>query len=155
MLLKEQDGILCDICGSTHRVVFTYYSMEGSRIVVDATKQAINKQVKDIDVDACAVCYEKIMTKVRSNLGNSPTNGIKCDISGKVFTGKFEYYTMIADKIEVDGSRCLESEENIPPEVEIDKKVMDFKMGKEYVNSLTNTMLKTRKQYMAEAKNGT
>lgn len=68
MIMADNSGIYCDICGSEMRGQFIYYSCITDKLEVDMSdKQAPYKDhdKRHLDIDICDKCMEEIKTKMK------------------------------------------------------------------------------------------
>ena len=73
MLLKDKDGIKCDICGRIYKSSFVYYSYDCHKVIVDLSKMETQKEAAtDVDgsvigYDVCEECHKKNLEKMLEN----------------------------------------------------------------------------------------
>jgi len=73
MLLKNKDGIKCDLCGQEYKSKFTYYSYDCHKVSVDVSKMETRKeQITDVDgsiigYDVCENCHKNNLNKMMEN----------------------------------------------------------------------------------------
>jgi hypothetical protein len=119
MFLQTKDGIMCDLCGSTHKEVFEYYPTETYLVkVVNGMK--VGRGDAKFSKDVCSTCYNGILDKVRANVGVFKHGHVKCDLSNTYKAGTFDYYEMFFDKVAVD--------RNANPSTVVEKRVMDLNL---------------------------
>lgn len=108
MQLEDKTGIRCDGCGSIHRSVFTYYSLDFRSVSVIANRRPALQQILSQDVkhsiDLCEGCYHGITEAVKRNY-RPVTVGICCDLSGQHLLQTFDYYHCCVSKVAVDLSQ--------------------------------------------------
>jgi len=128
MILKEEDGILCDWCALEHRENFIYYSVEGIRIVVRTSVKATNSSGKVVDFDICKKCYDEFVGKMVQFLHNV-VNTIRCEYCGETYKGDFEYVNLLFTKATVSPPSGASKDEPYIHDVDIDRHVLDMKVG--------------------------
>jgi len=98
-LLSTSDGISCDVCGSTHRDSFIYYSVIGN---IYTYKDANKNKIKAIEFDMCGECRNRYYKIVTSHIDNAPQRGkLKDDFSDKWYDS-ITYMSMILMEVKVD-----------------------------------------------------
>jgi uncharacterized Zn finger protein len=144
MLLKTKDGVACDLCGTISKENFTYYSFEGTPVLVDAATCVVSQQSKDLDIDVCEKCYSEAEQVVRKNIAPAIARGtVKCDLCTKVMSGKFQYHIVLIHKVHVDKDQA-----DAPPKVEM--RFMDFNLDDNCFISMANAALATRQKMKAQ-----
>jgi hypothetical protein len=137
MLLKTKDGICCDICGTTYKDQFIYYSFESSIVSVDSAVLRVVQGAKDLDVDVCEKCYTNAEDKVKQNIAKAISpNTIKCDFCTAVLRGKFNYHRMLIHRVDVD--RNVEKPK-------VSRNYMDFNADDTCFGQFANMAMETRK----------
>ena len=111
MQLKERDGIACDLCGTTYKTEFIYFSWDFRQAQVNENIRPSRDQIFSMRVvfslDVCTTCWEKFKPKIIQHYSTimSPTRrapmGITCELSGKKLLGTFMYYHIAATKVSV------------------------------------------------------
>ena len=95
MQLKDRDGIACDICGTSYRTDFRYYSFDIRNIAVnDNLRPPIGSMLSSnviFSLDVCEKCMGNVAEDVKKNY-KAIKNAVCCDLTGKVLTGTFEFY---------------------------------------------------------------
>jgi hypothetical protein len=100
MLLPDKEGIICDVCTTTYRDDFTYYSYDFRTIKVhqDAMQQIVLKSPPEKSVDVCSGCHENFKKVILKNYKPSPSDqgriyksGIYCDLSGAQMKGSYTF----------------------------------------------------------------
>jgi len=105
MLLKSNDGIICDLCGRAYRNSFTYYSFESTLVQVNTISKASIKQNKDLDIDVCDDCYQQSIENVKKFLNKIVGNTIKCDYCTNYMKGNFTYHKVLIHKVIVTNKK--------------------------------------------------
>lgn len=61
MQTPERDGIICDLCGTTLKDKFQYYSVNTTKVSVDRHKmqQSVVETDDPIDFEVCDKCYQE------------------------------------------------------------------------------------------------
>ncbi len=119
MLLKTRDGIGCDICSSSYRNDFTYYSFDRLIIVVNGGFSSPPKAIDSCDI--CESCNTNIMDTCKANLGPIVPMQIKCDACPEYSKGEsFSYYRLMVTKVVVDKGKKEEGPSEVVP------RYMDF-----------------------------
>lgn len=137
MLLKTKDGICCDICGTTYKDQFTYYSFESSVVQVDSASLRVAQGGSDLDVDVCEKCYANAEEKVKQNIAKAPIpNTVKCDFCKSVLKGKFTYHRILVHKVDVD--------RNVD-KPKVSRNHMDFNADDGCFGQFANMAMETRK----------
>lgn len=113
MFLQTRDGVRCDICGTSHRKKFTYYSMDCGSISVNSSKQLVGATADKSSHDVCEACYEKMLDKCRANIGDVQKDKIKCDQCPTYMAGTFIFIRSIFTKVEVDSEQQPEGPINV------------------------------------------
>ena len=117
MFLTTKDGIICDLCGIIYKDEFVYYAIAASKISL-INNMRVGPPTDALNADICTPCYDKMLDKVRANLGSHSHQSIKCDLSKQRKSGTFDYYRLIFDRIDVNRAR--------EPDVKVDRNVMDL-----------------------------
>jgi hypothetical protein len=111
MQLKERDGIACDLCGTTYKTEFTYFSWDFRQVQVNENIRPPVEQIFNMHIvfslDVCTACWERFKPKiikhysaVMSSTRRMPI-GIICELSGKKMVGTFMYYHIAVTKVSV------------------------------------------------------
>jgi hypothetical protein len=95
MQLKERDGIACDLCSTSYKEDFTYYSFDIRLLNVnDDIRPSLNSIFMHnviFSLDVCEKCMAEIAETIKKK--HQPLRkGICCDLTGKIMNGTFEYY---------------------------------------------------------------
>ena len=140
MLLPERDGILCDLCGIEYKSQFTYYSVEGQKIEVLSSRKTILPLGKELDLDTCEDCYEKMLDRCRTALAKMPNPGVTigCELCGTILRGDFSYIQLVFAKVDVD----IKTDKK-----DVDMKIMDLKIDGPCYQELSNIIIATRGQF--------
>lgn len=127
-MLIEKVGIKCDLTGEVLKNDFSYYSISGKKISVSGEKITPSKDII-IDLDISENAFQSILEKCKQFIGFTGKNAIKCELSGKILSGQFEYYNLVFDKIEVFYSRADKQTGDVP--IEVMNGVLDLNIGLE------------------------
>lgn len=141
MLLTTRDGISCDICGTTYKKDFIYYSFESTLVTVNSTNMLIKQLNKDLDLDVCEKCYLNAETKVRANIKTAQPNTVKCDFCTTMLKGSFNYHRILVHKVVVSESQKDAKGVVIPS---VFKNFMDFNSDDACFQNLVNLAMETR-----------
>lgn len=111
MKLPDNTGISCDICGTSYRNDFVYYSYDIRQVEVQGNRKpdldTIFSLPLSLSLDICQSCFEKHKTLIISNYEKilSPQRRTRievvCEISGAVFVGTYIYYYVVVTKVTV------------------------------------------------------
>ena len=95
MQLKERDGIACDLCGTSYKTDFTYYSFDIRLLNVNNDMRPSLNSIFTHDVvfslDVCEKCMDEMANTIKKK-HKAMRKGICCDLTGKTMNGTFEYY---------------------------------------------------------------
>jgi len=95
MQLKERDGIACDLCGTSYKTDFTYYSFDIRLLNVNNDMRPPLNSIFTHDVvfslDVCEKCMDEMANTIKKK-HKAMRKGICCDLTGKTMNGTFEYY---------------------------------------------------------------
>lgn len=107
MQLSDKSGIGCDLCASQHRLDFTYYNLDcrecpsSSTGVAEQLERAFRRPICSSH-DCCPTCYDALCESV---LQNQAAAGVfRCELSGRILSGKFVYYYVIVTKVRVQSA---------------------------------------------------
>lgn len=111
MQLPERDGIACDLCGTTHRSDFSYYSFDMRPVTVTQNRRPSLDQIFHcqpvFSLDVCPACFTKVSDDIVKNYSKimSPQRRTRievvCELSGKAMAGSYTYYHMNVTKVVV------------------------------------------------------
>ena len=95
MQLKERDGIACDLCGTSYKTDFTYYSFDIRLLNVNDDMRPSLNSIFTYNVvfslDVCEKCMAEMAETIKKK-HKALRKGICCDLTGKTMNGTFEYY---------------------------------------------------------------
>ena len=132
-LLGTGDGISCDVCGTTCRDKFLYYSINGN---IFSYKKTNKTKIKSIEFDMCSECREKYHKITESHIDNTPQRGkLKDDFSDKWFDDTI-YMSMVLIEVQVDKDAVggvVSTQEDV-----------DFNVAGDSLNSLLEQMAKVK-----------
>lgn len=140
-MLIDKVGIKCDLTGKILKDDFQYFSISGKKILVDGEKIVPAKDIS-IDLDISEDAFKSILDKCKQFIGSNQKNSIKCELSGKVMSGQFEYYNLIFDKIDVFYSKADKQTGDVPTEVM--NGVLDLNISSEEASRLLEVKNKCR-----------
>lgn len=140
-MLIDKVGIKCDLTGEVLKDDFFYYSVSGKKINVSGDKITPHKEVA-IDLDISEIAFKSILEKCKPHIGFMGKNSIKCELSGKVLSGEFEYYNLVFDKIEVLYSKADKETGDVP--IEVMNGVLDLNIDSQEALRLLETKNKWR-----------
>ena len=150
MLLKEKNGIVCDLCKLSQRDDFTYYALEGSWIGITPKIKLIQRIRKDIDVDICAGCFNDIKELMSKHLYSTVYN-VKCESCGKFCkedadkNGSYLFMQLVLHKVDVKIMKEVSSN-NPSFSRNIDEAVLDVNYCKDCTIKLDNRLTKSKKE---------
>lgn len=110
MLLNEKDGINCDICHTTYKKNFTYYSYDFKerKVFSNIMEQMPKNTPTNLSLDVCESCNEKIKQVIIKHYKPSPClptrnyhKGIFCDLSSTNMNGTYTLIHCDVSKVEV------------------------------------------------------
>jgi len=140
MFLQTKDGIMCDICGTSHRKKFTYYSMDCSTVTIDSSKHIASTAKSKLSCDVCEGCYEWMLDNCRKNIGDVQKGKIKCDQCPTYMSGAFTFLRAIFAKVDVDSDQQPEGPLNIT------KNCMDLNFCDKCKSAIIEKINKTKSQ---------
>jgi hypothetical protein len=140
MLLRDKNGIRCDLCGTTVRTKFTYYSIETIQAVV-RNAVSVGSQPFQFNHDVCESCYTTMVDQCKKNLAaRIIPKQIKCDFCPKHYGGTFSYYSLRLSKVAVDVE--------LDPPLKVERNIMDFNVAdccfKDLLNKVNNVVDKVK-----------
>jgi len=138
MFLPTRDGIRCDICGSSHRNDFTYYSFDVNKVVADTAIGTVNPTIISESYDVCEECYNKFIDKCKKHIRDVKKNTVRCDFCPKYLSGKFEMRRIVVTKVTVDSAQKSEGP------LDVESKHMDFNVCKECWSEILQRINKTK-----------
>lgn len=106
MLLKNKNGIKCDLCSTTYSDKFVYYSCSGDGKYIDFTVVPPMSSSRNIslNIDMCENCYSNYKTQILNNVSNAKSGFIKDDLSG-VYYNKCDLIKLDLTKVDVNKDR--------------------------------------------------
>lgn len=114
MLINNGSGIRCDLTGEILSGDFVYYSASGTMVHVSADKITPNRTTM-LDLDISESAYQSFIERCRPNLGHTVQKGsLKCDLSGVVLSGQYDYWHLTFDKVLVPISKADSKTGNVP-----------------------------------------
>jgi len=111
MQLESKDGIACDLCGTSYKLDFVYYSVDirafnvHNNIKPSFKQLGISRIVFSLDV--CQICYNDLAKKIVTNNKAIQSDkrrvfvGILDDLSGTVMQGDYIAYYCNFSKVDV------------------------------------------------------
>jgi len=105
MQTDDKSGIVCDVCATQYRSEFTYFSLDLRLVAVLQNRRPALVQILTYPAaasfDICPACYDGICKRVVATY--KPVQvGNRCDLSGRLLTGSYEYYYGTVAKVEVN-----------------------------------------------------
>ena len=141
-MLIDHSAVRCDLTGEMLKGDFTYYSATGKKIHV--TGNSVSPREIGIDLDLCEAAFQALMTKCRPHIGHTVFEGaMKCELSGKVLTGEYDYWHLTFDKVVVMTSKADPKTGDVP--VEVINGVLDLNICMEEGAGLLETKDRWRK----------
>ncbi len=114
MLINNGSGIRCDLTGEILNGDFVYYSVSGTMVHVSVDKVTPNRTAM-LDLDISESAYQAFIERCRPNLGHTVRKGsLKCDLSGVVMSGEYDYWHLTFDKVTVPISKADSKTGNVP-----------------------------------------
>ena len=138
MLLPTRDGVRCDICGTSHRNAFVYYSFDCKAVIADTPKGIVNSQSTEESYDVCEACYNSLVEQCKKHIRDVKKNTIRCDLCPKYMDGKFELKRVVITKVTVDSKQKAEGP------LEVQHKHMDFNICAECWSGIGKKINKTK-----------
>ena len=120
MFLPTKDGIRCDICGSTHRKAFVYYSADCNKVEADTSRNLVSTLPNEDSYDLFEGCYNGLIDRCKKHIRDAKKNTIRCDLCPEYLTGKFGMKRVVVTKVVVDSDQKAEGP------LEVQKRCMDF-----------------------------
>jgi hypothetical protein len=125
MQTQDQTGIICDLCKTTNKEDFHYYSVNAMKVKQYNNRRPpiseIVRQVPDKSFDFCTACYDNIsdeVVRVYTSSMNNKTGIAKhfCEMTGFDLLSASVYYYLVFGKVSVNMSRqpfvCLKCGKN-------------------------------------------
>jgi hypothetical protein len=141
-MLVGNSGVRCDLTGETLEEDFTYYSVTGRKIHVAG--KVVSPREIGIDLDLCETAYQALLTKCRPHIGHTVfEGGMKCELSGKVLSGEYDYWHLAFDKVKVATSKADAKTGDVP--VEVINGILDLNVCLEEGGALLEVQSRWRK----------
>ena len=138
MFLPSNDGISCDFCGIILKNKFIYYSLRSTEYRIINNMKMLGKDPK-FNKDMCDSCYDQTVADIMKHIGKYKPGHIKDDLSKDYFTGTFNYWYIILDKIEINKDLPSDNQVDIEKHV-LDLNVVKFKELKDRTEKVENTL---------------
>ena len=104
MQSHDRSGIVCDLCGSNHRLDFAYYSMDARQVTVRNNRIVSDTGGPPVSsFDACTSCVELIKDAIRVNY-RPTSSGVNCDLCDSRMRGDFMYYDIAISRVDVSAA---------------------------------------------------
>lgn len=111
MQLADRTGIACDLCGTSYRQDFSYYSLDFRPVAVINNQRSgrdLILQTKiNFSLDLCAACYAQLSNTVVQHYSTimSPKRRALvqtiCEVTGEILAGTYTYYHCLVTGVSV------------------------------------------------------